>query len=86
MKNQNKKELCNHQWDDIEFGESDYKEYGKQCRKCLEVRWDNAKEENKTESVLQDIIKELEGMKVDFDAGGWNEALTEAIKIIKKRI
>ena len=37
-------------------------------------------------SHLQDIIKELEGMKVDFDAGGWNEALTEAIKIIKKRI
>lgn len=38
-RNEKLKTTCNHEWREIENGEGDYREFGRQCNKCGKVVW-----------------------------------------------
>ena len=82
MKKEIKKELCNHQWRDIEFGEGDTKEYGKQCKKCGEVEWEE--EEFELEERIKDWVNFW--FKEKYDAGGRSAIKTSLLDFIKKEL
>jgi len=81
MKKEIKKELCNHQWRDIEFGEGDAKEYGKQCKKCGEVEWE---EEFELEERIKDWVNFW--FKEKYDAGGRSAIASSLLDFIKKEL